>query len=81
MGESKDRGSINYLNDFKAVAFPKSRVFPIRVKSSEEADLADDKQNSASKQNPKAINSKLVELVRIMHGSFESKQKIIEEFN
>ena len=31
--------------------------------------------------NPKAIKEKLVELARMMHGSFESKQKIIEDFN
>ena len=38
-------------------------------------------QSSASKQNPKAINDKLNELVNMMHGSFESKTKIIEDFH
>lgn len=41
----------------------------------------DKNQNSAQKQNPKAINDKIVDLIRMMHGSFESKQKIMEDFN
>ena len=40
----------------------------------------DDKGNSANKFNPKAINLWLNELIKLMHGSFESKQKIIEDF-
>lgn len=69
------------MRDFKAVSFPKSRKFPIRVKDIGDDANADDKTNSANKQNPKAINLRLTELVRMMHGSFESKQKIIEDFN
>ena len=30
--EESNRGVINYLRDFKAVAFPKTRVFPIKPK-------------------------------------------------
>lgn len=76
------KGILNYLKDFKAVAFTRSKQFPIKVKSEEvNENLGDDKQNSANKQNPNAINMKLVELIRLMHGSFESKTKIIDEFN
>jgi len=63
------------------VAFPKVRLFPIRIKNQDEDEMEYDKMNSANKQNPNAINLKIIELVKIMHGSFESKQKIIEEFN
>ncbi len=69
------------MRDFKAVSFPKTRVFPIKIKDSGDDIGGDDKNNSGNKQNPKAINLRLSELVRMMHGSFESKQKIIEDFN
>ncbi len=28
-----------------------------------------------------SINARLLDLVKLMHGSFESKQKIIDDFN
>jgi hypothetical protein len=74
---------ISYFEEFKAVSFPRDRKFPIMTKYSEGADNIDgDKaSNSANKQNPKSINMKLVDLVKLMHGSFESKQKLIDDFN
>lgn len=70
---------INYFNEFKAISFPKTRLFPIKLK---EIDIIEDKlQASGNKQNPNLINNKIVDLIRIMHGSFESKQKIVEDFN
>ena len=75
---STDKGMVSYFQAFKAVAFPYR--FPLRVK---EDNLGEGEklQNSSSKQNPKSINLKLADLVRQMHGSFESKPKLIEEFN
>lgn len=76
MQDSKERGVQNYLKDYRAVVFPRTRVFPIKIKGYEENENAgqDDKNgNSANKFNPKAINLKLIELVRMMHGSFQSK--------
>ena len=82
MIDTSDDRVMNYLKDYKAMSFPKSRGFPIKMKGYDDGDLnGEDKGNSANKYNPKAINMKLVELVRMMHGSFESKQKIIEDFN
>jgi hypothetical protein len=81
--DESNRGVINYLKDFRAVSFPKTRAFPIKIKTYEDigGDAAlEDKGNSANKLNPKAINLKLNELIKLMHGSFESKQKIIEDF-
>jgi hypothetical protein len=38
------------MKDFKAVAFPKTRVFPIRVKAtSDDGEAGEDKLNSANK--------------------------------
>jgi len=34
--DESNRGVINYLKDFKAVAFPKTRVFPIKPKPYDE---------------------------------------------
>lgn len=84
MQDSKERGVQNYLKDYRAVSFPKTRVFPIKIKGyddNENNGIDDKNGNSANKFNPKAINVKLIELVKMMHGSFQSKQKIIEDFN
>jgi hypothetical protein len=71
---------MNYFEEFKAFSFPKERNFPLRLKP-----LADpiDEENKAAKgtSNPNLINTKLIDLVKMMHGSFESKQKIIDDFN
>ena len=70
------------MESYKAVSFPKNRKFPLKLKENDEAEIGqEDKQNSANKQNPNAINLKLVELVKLMHGSFDSKPKLIDEFN
>lgn len=73
---------MNYFEEFKAVSFPRDRQFPIRLKP-----LPDpaEEENKAAKgtaaNNPNSINTHLAELVKMMHGSFESKQKIIDDFN
>lgn len=51
-------------------------MFPIKIKGQDENDnngIDDKNGNSANKLNPKAINVKLIELVKMMHGSFQSK--------
>ncbi len=55
------------FEEFKAVSL--RRAFPITIKN-DEVIL---QSASASKLNPKAINLKLVELIKVTHGSFESK--------
>ena len=82
-----DKKIRNYMEEFKAISFPKDKPFPLKLHRRDEIELGfnganDDKINgSASKQNPKAINDKLNDLVYMMHGSFESKTKITEDFN
>lgn len=76
-------GFNSYFKEFRAIAFPKDRLFPIRLKPLPDP-IEEDKQNIAAevKVNPATlINSRLPELVKLMHGSFESKQKIIDDFN
>ena len=63
---------MNYFEEFKAVSFPKERSFPLRLKP-----LADpiEEENKAAKGTSSSIliKTKLVDLVKMMHGSFESK--------
>lgn len=77
---NRSSGMMNYFEEFKAVSFPKERNFPLRLKP-----LVDpnEEENKAAKgtNNSNLINTKLVDLVKMMHGSFESKQKIIDDFN
>lgn len=80
-------GHAKYFEEYKAVAFPlKDRLFPIKLKPQVDP-IEEDKQNQivlggkVPGNNPNLINLKLVELVKMMHGSFESKQKIIDDFH
>ena len=71
---------MSYFKDFRAVSLVKDRKnFPIRVKPKDYAEEEKLETVKAATVNP--INTKLVELVKMMHGSFESKQKIIDDFN
>lgn len=40
MQDSKERGVQNYLKDYRAVVFPRTRVFPIKIKGYEENENA-----------------------------------------
>lgn len=66
---------MNYFEEFKAVSFPKERTFPLRLKPI--VDPVEEENKAAKGFN----NNKLIDLVKMMHGSFESKQKIIDDFN
>lgn len=77
-----DSNNFNYITTYKAVSFNKEKKFPILVSTKEEMSEGENKlQNSSSKQSPNAINLRLPELVKMMHGSFESKSKIFEDFH
>ena len=68
---STNSGLYNYFEEYKARSFNKS--FPLRLKPL--ADPLEEEKTAAGKaqNNPNSINLKLVELVKMMHGSFESK--------
>ena len=74
-------GMMNYFEEFKAVSFPKERNFPLRLKPLPDPNEEENKAAKGAVNNPNLINTKLVDLVKMMHGSFESKQKIIDDFN
>lgn len=79
---TSDKGMVSYFQAFRAVAFPSEYKFPLKIKAYENENVDGEKlQNSNNKQNPKAINVKLTDLVKLMHGSFDSKPKLIDEFN
>ena len=42
--------------------------------------MEEDKTSSKA-TNANLINVRLIELVKVMHGSFESKQKILDDFH
>lgn len=60
--------------EFRAVSFDQS--FPLKIMKKEKVLDSDDKKN-----DPNSINLKLPELVLMVHGSLEPKQKIIDDFN
>ena len=77
---NRSSGMMNYFEEFMAVSLPKVRNFPLRLKPLIDSN---EEENKAAKgtNNSNLINTKLVDLVKMMHGSFESKQKIIDDFN
>ena len=77
---SYSTGLNSYFKEFKAVAFLKDRKLPIRLKPLLDPVEEEDKTSSKA-NNPFSLKSRLVELVKMMHGSFESKQKIIDDFH
>lgn len=68
------------FKDYTAVCF--FDQFPIELHKSKLLQLKND-ENEEKKLgfDPNAINLKLPELVRFVHGSLESKQKLIDDFN
>lgn len=64
------------MEEFKAVSFELS--FPI-LKKKKSVDPDDDEKKLGF--DPNAINLVLPQLVRMVHGSFEPKHKISEDFN
>jgi len=66
------------MEEFTAVSFIDTK-FPITTKSAKcKFDESEEKKLGF---DPNAINSKLTELVNLVHGSLESKSKIVDEFN
>jgi hypothetical protein len=61
-------GISSYFKDFKAVCFRGYTSFPLRLKPLAAA-LDEDKKLPTTP----GINNRLIELVKLMHGSFESK--------
>ena len=69
--------------EFLAVSFTgKDNEFPISLEKSK-AHRQGSLESEEKKQgfDPNAINLKLKELVRLVHGSLDPKQKIIDDFN
>ena len=65
------------MEEFKAFSFEGG--FPIvKKKNKEDLDLDEEKKMG---YDPNAINQHLPDLVRLVHGSFEPKHKISDEFN
>jgi hypothetical protein len=54
--------------------------FPIEVKANKnKEDLENEDKSSGF--DPNAINLKMGDLVKLVHGSFDSKSKLIDDFN
>lgn len=67
------------MAQYKAVTFSLKAKFPIQVIKSQA--LIDEEEEKKNGFDPNAINLKLSSLVRMVHGSFESKPKICDDFN
>ena len=60
----------------------KSNDFPISLEKSKLDRIGQDEQDEKKQGfDPNAINLKLVELVKYVHGSLDPKPKIIDDFN
>ena len=71
------QGNEAMMEEFKAFSFEGG--FPIiKKKNKEDLDLDEEKKMG---YDPNAINQYLPDLVRLVHGSFEPKHKILDEFN
>lgn len=58
----------------------KYSCFPIDVKGNKNKEELENEDKSSG-FDPNAINLKLSELVKLFHGSFDSKSKLIDDFN
>ena len=67
------------MEEFTAVSFIDNNKFPVSTKSAK--CQFDENEEKKLGFDPNAINSKLTELVNLVHGSLESKSKIVDEFN
>ena len=74
MGESNQ----DMMAQYKAVSFNISFSFPIPIVKKKMIDDEEEKKNGF---DPNAINLKLAQLVKMVHGSFEPKPKICDDFN
>lgn len=66
------------MSQYQAVSFCQSFQFPIQIVKKKVIDEEEEKKNGF---DPNAINLKLPQLVRMVHGSFEPKSKICDDFN
>jgi len=64
---------------YQAISLNISVQFPIPITKSQKK--LDDEEEKKNGFDPNAINLKLASLVRMVHGSFESKPKICDDFN
>lgn len=81
----KQSDEINWT-DFAAVSFMSSaptsasQAFPLELKKIKQ-NIDYDAEDKKSGYDPNAINLKLVQLVKMVHGSFDSKPKLIDDFH
>lgn len=68
--------------EYRAVNFvKKTNDFPISLEKSKLDRIYDESDEKKLGFDPNAINLKLIELCRYVHGSLDPKPKIIEDFN
>jgi hypothetical protein len=69
------------VSEYEAVCFI-NNDFPISPQKCKlDQGKSEDNEDKKLGFDPNAINSKIIQLVRFVHGSLESKVRIIEEFN
>lgn len=68
---------MSFMSPFQTSA---SEAFPLEPKKIK-VNIDYEAEDKKSGFDPNAINLKLVELVRMVHGSFDSKPKLIDDFH
>ena len=66
---------------YMAQSFVKDNNFPLQLLKCKIHKQYDDAEEKKAGFDPNAINLKLVELVRMVHGNTDAKHKIIDDFN
>lgn len=72
-----DFAAVSFMSSFQTSA---SLAFPLELKKIKQ-NIDYDAEDKKSGYDPNAINLKLAELVRMVHGSFDSKPKLIDDFH
>lgn len=67
------------LEDFKIFEFKPAVKFPFEINAKDFDDKSDD-DDKKDRMDPNAITKKIKEFILMVHGSYESKSKIIEDF-
>jgi hypothetical protein len=68
------------LEDYKIFTFKPVIMFPLEIRDKDFDDKSDE-DDKKDRMDPNAINNKIKEFIMMVHGSYETKCKIIDDFS
>jgi len=69
-----------YFEQFRALSLPLGGRLPLLAKPAAPEPPEEERKGEAKAPHPLSLPAAVADLVRLMHGSFESKQKLIDDF-